>query len=265
MTYKKILLSCLLSSTIVSSAVEIPTTYYVAGNSNVVENVVTFKHNVITNGLTAGKTYRHDDAIINFNITAGNLELIHPNFIYVKLYNNSKYCIYPSFVEFNTNQQPSLLSVDKSVYTFSLESGTMDIINNNTNYMNNVVQIQLPALTDSHSSKTLHPTIVLKQGCFRIRVKEQKFETFVYSGDLLIKNTIKGNNFIVSGGNKASITLYEPPVEDTAVRPKLDANVDNINDEGIQSLKSIYLKLNEILNNVIFVSINSDVYGIKLH
>ena len=237
-------------------AAEIGSPFYPLSLLNNVENVVFYDDGKIhTNKLVISKTYQYEKCQLDFNTpTNSNIKLALADDVTIYLDENSQLKLHTFSVNLqNEGELPSLSKFSNKSYVFSLMGGAVDIINQSTN--------------GSFILQTPRVTVSLKQGKYRIMVKDKTTIIVVLEGSAIANKVIESKEYIIEHGNFAHVsTYYSLSLKgmETLNNGKPTATTKPISPTDLEKMKVSFQELMDSRNTMLFSTINKEVVGIKL-
>ena len=203
-----------------------------------------------------GKTLQSFETQIDYNTTNGvSQEMCFLNNVMVYVNENSQFSINQTYADYETPTLPSVIKLIKIKYTFSIMDGVVDIINDNTNNVDNNVVIHTPRIN-----------MTLNQGKFRVIADKDTTVVAVFNGSVDVLNVLEGKRVRILESNCGIITKHIPLSTKDAnfySVSKSTVSIKPIQVDDIDKLKITFSKLAESLKNVIFVVIDNKIYGVK--
>lgn len=203
-----------------------------------------------------GKTLQSYEEQIDYNTSNNSSqEICFLNNVIVSINENSKFSINQTYAEYDFPTLPSVIKLIKIRYTLSVMSGVVDIVNGNTNNVDNNVIIHTPRIN-----------MILNRGQFRVIADKDTTVVAVYAGSVDILNVLEGKKFRLSEINCGIITKHIPlSTKDANFYSVSKSTISQkpILSDDMDKLKSVFDKLVESLKDIIFVVIDNKVYGVK--
>jgi len=209
-----------------------------------------------SNYFIGGKTYESFEEQITYSVGSNTItDITYFNNVFISINENSQFLVNQTYADYSKPELPATLKSIKTKYTFSLMSGTVDIINGNTNNIENNLIVHTPRIN-----------IILNYGQFRVIADKGTTIIAVYKGEANVLNVLEGKRYKLSENNVGIITKHIPlstkdanfySVEKSTISTK------PIADDDLLSLKTTFNKLSESLKDVIFVIIDGKVFGVK--
>ncbi len=253
---RNIILLVILSFASSIYAGEIGSPFYPLSLLNNVENVIFHDDGKInTNKLVVGQTYQFEKCQLDFNTpTNSSIKLALADDVTVYLDENSQLKLHTFSVNLNNDGElPSLSKFSNKIYVFSLMGGAVDIINQSTN--------------GSFILQTPRVTVSLKQGKYRIMVKDKTTIIVVLEGSAIANKVIESKEYIIEHGNFALVsTYYSLSLKGvgTMNNGKPTATTKQVSAEDLEKMKINFQELMDSRNTMLFSTINKEVVGIKL-
>lgn len=213
-----------------------------------------FAKDLPTSYFVNGKTHQSFDKqinIINSNTTPISLYFIGN--VGVSINESSEFLINQTYINYTPTNSPSVIKPININYTLSVMNGNVDIINGNTNIENSVV-IHTPRVN-----------IILNEGKFKFIVNESTTIIAVIKGSVSVLNVIEDKHYKLTEGNCGVITKHIPlSTKDANFYSATKSTITTypIKPDDKDELTAVLNTLSKTLHNVIFVSINNEIFGV---
>jgi len=200
-----------------------------------------------------GKTYQSKDSQIDVTTESNStINVFFLGNVAVSLTKSTKFSINQAYTDYIQPTNATVIKPNKINYTFSIINGTVNIINNNPNCP---IVIHTPRVN-----------IILNKGKFLFIVTDQVTTLGVISGFASILNVIEDKHFKLIEGNCGIITKHIPlSTKDANFYSSTKSTISTkpIQSDDLNDLSITFDKLTQELYNIIFVSINENIYGVK--
>lgn len=250
----KIILSILTFFIIITAAhsVEIPSPIYVLNKSGSVAAIENTEQNIKTNQFNLGKTYKFTYGGELHTDTNSTTTMLISDFMAISIHESSDFRFHANTVDVEFSTAPSKLNSKNKYNSFSLLSGSVDILNSSTN---GITVIQTPRVV-----------VNLKRGMFRVIVQGKITIVVVYEGIAVLNKVVEGKELILNPKTFAHVTTYVSLLNkgvDVLNNGMPTANVKDIPNGELLKFSEIHSELNKFLDSVFFADIDGIIVGIK--